>query len=204
MRTPSLALIACLSLGACPRSPAQPTDSADPPPRPRAQGSERAQGGERPAPRLSAEWLQEQIARGRLAERAAPQGVVWVEHFQVIDDTRPDPRADAAGLVHEARRRCGADLVAGMATLQRMLEAKIAALGDDAMRCAGSRCVFPPIMEYDFEVTLEFSQDSDGPRLVSVLRRDPPADDASEENARIAASRAAAARSSCPQSDAPR
>lgn len=183
MRTVCYAFIAALALGGCPRPAADP--ALDPGP---ARGTH---GAEAPAREPSEAWLREVLTAGRLPELVAPDGVIWVEHYREVDDAHRDPRADAEGIVREARRRCGDELREAAVRLERQLQQKLEALGDAAIRCEADRCVLAPMMEFDHEITLEFTVGPGEPMLRAVLRRDPPAHgrDAEEVDAWIAEAR---------------
>ncbi len=182
MRMLSFAILAVLTLAGCSRP------AADSAPERGTQGAEAPPSGPNEA------WLREVIRAGRLHERLAPEGVVWIEHYRRVEDEGRDPRAGAEGLVRRAQRRCSDDLSEATRQLEQQLRQKLAALGDAAIRCEANRCILGPAMEFDLEVVMEFTQGPAEPLLSSVMRRDPPAhsNDAAQTDAWIARARRAA------------
>ncbi len=101
------------------------------------------------------------------ASHVSPErGVVFVEYFS--DASGQDPRADAQGVVKEARRLCGDELSGRLDRLREDLARRVETSAHDPLfTCSGRVCTFPAEMEYDLGGELRFAP---GLVLESVVR----------------------------------
>ena len=132
--------------------------------------TESSEGGELGV-ELDEAWMRDALERG--LDQVAADSLSWVEHFnEVAEGDEADPRTDERGMVREALRLCGEDRLEPLRRLTQTLRDKIGTLGDDAFECAGSRCSFAPLGEYDLDATLELRRADDSFELIAVTRVD--------------------------------